>query len=148
MSHSKNWKVVIILMVVAGLGLAACATPTAQVIREQVTVEVTKEVQVEVTKEVQVEVTKEVEVLQTSRGTCGTVNILYWQAASTMNPYLSGGTKDIHAGSVVLESLARYDETGKLVPWLAEEIPTVENGGISEDLMSITWNPLICIWSI
>jgi len=147
----KYRMVIATLMVVAGLVLAACATPTAQVIREQVTVEVTKEVEVvkEVTKEVQVEVTKEVvkevevtkevEVVQTSRGTCGTVNLLYWQAASTMNPYLSGGTKDIHAGSVVLESLARYDETGKLLPWLAEEIPTVENGGITEDLTSITW---------
>jgi peptide/nickel transport system substrate-binding protein len=26
-----------------------------------------------------------------------------------------------------------------MVPWLAEEIPTVENGGVSEDLTSITW---------
>ena len=147
MSHSKTRMTVVTLLVVAGLLLAACATPTAQVIREEVTkiVEVTKEVEVvtevEVTKEVikEVEVTTEVEVVQTSRGTCGTVTLLYWQAASTMNPYLSGGTKDIHAGSVVLESLARYDETGALLPWLAEEIPTVDNGGISEDLMTITW---------
>jgi hypothetical protein len=28
---------------------------------------------------------------------------------------------------------------GELVPWLVEEIPTVENGGVSEDLTSITW---------
>jgi peptide/nickel transport system substrate-binding protein len=68
-----------------------------------------------------------------------TLNILYWQAASTLNPYLSGGTKDIEAGSLVLEPLARYDETGLMVPWLVDEIPTVENGGVSEDLMSITW---------
>jgi peptide/nickel transport system substrate-binding protein len=27
-----------------------------------------------------------------------------------------------------------------MVPWLATEIPTLENGGISEDLMSITWH--------
>jgi hypothetical protein len=26
-----------------------------------------------------------------------------------------------------------------MVPWLAEDIPTVENGGVSEDLTSITW---------
>jgi peptide/nickel transport system substrate-binding protein len=26
-----------------------------------------------------------------------------------------------------------------MVPWLAESIPTVENGGVSEDLTSITW---------
>jgi peptide/nickel transport system substrate-binding protein len=56
-----------------------------------------------------------------------------------LNPYLSGGTKDIHASSLVLEPLARYDEAGNLVAWLAEEIPTAENGGVAEDLTSITW---------
>lgn len=73
------------------------------------------------------------------RGSSGVATVLYWQAPSTMNPYLSGGTKDIHASSVVLEPLARYDENGNMVPWLVDEIPTVENGGVSEDLMSITW---------
>lgn len=73
------------------------------------------------------------------RGADGDLTILYWQAASTLNPYLSGGTKDIEAGSLILEPLARYDETGMMVPWLVDEIPTVENGGVSEDLMSITW---------
>lgn len=68
-----------------------------------------------------------------------TLNILYWQAVSIMNPYLSGGTKDIEAGSLVLEPLARYNELGEMVPWLVDEIPTVENGGVSEDLLSITW---------
>lgn len=73
------------------------------------------------------------------RGRDGTVNLLYWQAVSILNPYLSGGTKDIYASSIVLEPLARYDVEGNLVPWLATEIPTLENGGISEDLQSITW---------
>ena len=41
-----------------------------------------------------------------------------------MNAYLSGGTKDIEAASMVLEPLARYDEAGNMVPWLVEEIPT------------------------
>ncbi len=67
------------------------------------------------------------------------VNILYWQAASILNPYLSGGTKDLHASSIILEPLARYDENGGLVPTLVDEIPTQANGGISEDLTSITW---------
>ena len=74
------------------------------------------------------------------RGSDGHLNILYWQAASTMNPYLSGGTKDIEAGSMVLEPLAHYDENGNMVPMLAREIPTVENGGVAPDLGSITWN--------
>ncbi len=74
------------------------------------------------------------------RGSDGEVKIIYWQAPSILNPYLSGGTKDIESASLVVEPLARYDETGTLVPWLVDSIPTVENGGVSEDLTTITWN--------
>ena len=77
--------------------------------------------------------------VKAKRGSDGQLNLLYWQAPSTMNPNLSGGTKELEASSVVLEPLARYDEKGNMLPWLAEEIPTVENGGVSKDLTSITW---------
>lgn len=82
------------------------------------------------------------------RGTDGQLNILYWQAVSIMTPYLSSGTKDIEAASLVIEPLARANEKGELVPFLAAEIPTIENGGVSEDLTTITWklNPAIT-WS-
>ncbi len=73
------------------------------------------------------------------RGSDGEVRIIYWQAPSILNPYLSGGTKDIESASLVIEPLGRYDPTGALVPYLAAEIPTVENGGVSADLTSITW---------
>jgi len=73
------------------------------------------------------------------RGSDGHVNIIYWQAPSIMNPYLSGGTKELEAASLVLEPLARYDETGAMVPWLVDEVPTVANGGVSADLKTITW---------
>ncbi|OWU80471.1 peptide ABC transporter substrate-binding protein [Phaeobacter sp. 22II1-1F12B] len=73
------------------------------------------------------------------RGSDGNVSIIYWQAPSILNPFLSGGTKDVEASSMIIEPLARYDETGTLTPWLVDEIPTVENGGVSEDLTSITW---------
>lgn len=73
------------------------------------------------------------------RGSDGNVSILYWQAPSILNPFLSGGTKDVESASLVIEPLARYNEAGELVPWLVEEIPTVENGGVSEDLTTITW---------
>ncbi len=73
------------------------------------------------------------------RGADGHVNIIYWQAPSIVSAYLSGGTKDIEAASLVVEPLARFDQNGVLVPYLAAEIPTVENGGVSEDLTSITW---------
>jgi len=73
------------------------------------------------------------------RGRDGQLNIIYWQAPSILNPYLSGGTKDLESASMIVEPLARYDDTGALVPYLAAEIPTVSNGGVSEDLTSITW---------
>ncbi|MEY8096486.1 peptide ABC transporter substrate-binding protein [Falsihalocynthiibacter sp. S25ZX9] len=73
------------------------------------------------------------------RGADGHVNIIYWQAPSLMNPYLSGGTKDLEAGSLVIEPLARYNQDGTIVPFLVESVPTVENGGVSEDLTTITW---------
>ncbi|THD73361.1 peptide ABC transporter substrate-binding protein [Thalassobius vesicularis] len=73
------------------------------------------------------------------RGADGHVNIIYWQAPSILNPYLSSGTKDLESASLVIEPLGRYDQTGALVPYLAEEIPTIENGGVAADLTSITW---------
>ncbi|MEL6585331.1 MAG: peptide ABC transporter substrate-binding protein [Pseudomonadota bacterium] len=73
------------------------------------------------------------------RGRDGNLNIIYWQAPSTLNPYLSGGTKDIESASLIVEPLARFDETGTIQPWLVTEIPTVENGGINEELTQITW---------
>jgi len=73
------------------------------------------------------------------RGADGHVNVIYWQAPSILNPYLSGGTKDLESASMVIEPLGRYDPEGALVPFLAAEIPTLENGGVSADLTSITW---------
>ena len=65
--------------------------------------------------------------------------IRYWQAPSHANPYLSTGNKDEDAGAVALEPLANYGPDGGLVPRLAVEIPTTENGGVSSDLRSVTW---------
>lgn len=72
-------------------------------------------------------------------GEGGNLLLLQWQAPSQANPYLSTGTKDIQAGSLVVEPLAEYNIEGEVVPALAAELPTVENGGISEDLTQITW---------
>jgi peptide/nickel transport system substrate-binding protein len=76
---------------------------------------------------------------QAERGSDGRLNILYWQAASNLNPYLTTGLKDLEAASLVLEPLARYDPDGALTPWLAEAVPTLENGGVAADLRSVTW---------
>src|SRR5690606_3331403 len=67
------------------------------------------------------------------------LRLLQWQAPSTANPYLSAGTKDVLASSLVLEPLAAIAPDASYVPKLADEIPTVANGGVSGDLTSITW---------
>ena len=73
------------------------------------------------------------------RGSSGNVNIIYWQAPSILNPYLSTGTKDVESASLVLEPLIRFNEKGEMVPWLAAEVPTVANGGFAADFKTITY---------
>ena len=72
-------------------------------------------------------------------GQGGPLNLLMWQAPSTLNPMLSNGTKDTMGGSLVLEPLASFGPKTEIVPRLVDEVPTIENGGHSEDLLSITW---------
>ncbi|BAT54844.1 ABC transporter, oligopeptide binding protein [Nostoc sp. NIES-3756] len=68
-----------------------------------------------------------------------TLRLLYWQAPTILNPHLAQGTKDFEASRIVYEPLASYDKDGKLVLFLAAEIPTPENGGIAKDGRSVTW---------
>ncbi len=56
-----------------------------------------------------------------------------------LNTHLATGTKDFDASRLILEPLAAIGPDGQPVPLLVEEIPTIENGGIAEDLTSITW---------
>jgi peptide/nickel transport system substrate-binding protein len=74
-----------------------------------------------------------------ARGQGGTLKILYWQAPTILNTHLAQGTKDYDAGTLILEPLASTGPDGKPVAKLAEEIPTLENGGISKDQKAITW---------
>ena len=73
------------------------------------------------------------------RGASGHVNVIYWQAPSILNPYLSSGTKDVESASLILEPLVRFNEKGETVPYLASEVPTVANGGFAADFKTITY---------
>ena len=73
------------------------------------------------------------------RGSDGQLGLIMWQAPTTMHPYLSGGTKEVIASSLTLEPLAGYDAKGTIYPRLAAELPSLENGGIAEDMTSVTW---------
>ncbi len=67
------------------------------------------------------------------------LKLLYWQAPTILNPHFSNGFKDAEASRITLEPLASYDRDGKLIPFLAAEIPTKENGGVAKDGKSVTW---------
>jgi peptide/nickel transport system substrate-binding protein len=73
------------------------------------------------------------------RGEDGTLRLLLWQAPTIVNPHLSTGTKDQLASRIVYEPLASVDADGALVPFLAAEIPSRENGGVAADGRSVTW---------
>lgn len=73
------------------------------------------------------------------RGGDGELRVLYWQAPTVLNPYISTGAKDVDPASMVIEPLALVADDGSLIPVLAAEIPSLENGGIPQDYMSVTW---------
>lgn len=72
-------------------------------------------------------------------GAGGPLRVLWWQAPTLLNPHFAVGTKDQDASRVFYEPLAGWDRDGNLVPFLAAEIPTVNNGGLAEDGKSVIW---------
>lgn len=75
----------------------------------------------------------------TKRGGGGPLRVLWWQAPTLLNPHFAVGTKDQDASRIFYEPLANWDADGNLVPILATEIPSITNGGLSEDGKSVTW---------
>ncbi|MFN8516142.1 MAG: peptide ABC transporter substrate-binding protein [Thermomicrobiales bacterium] len=73
------------------------------------------------------------------RGGGGVVKLLWWQGPVILNPHLAAGTKDFDASRIVYEPLATFDGSEKLIPVLAAELPTKENGGLAADGKSVTW---------
>ena len=75
-----------------------------------------------------------------TRGEGGELRIIQWQAATTAFAHTATGTKDFLISDMVLEPLMRYLPDGTIIPFLATEVPTVENGLLAEDLTSATVN--------
>src|SRR5262245_24494625 len=75
----------------------------------------------------------------TKRGGGGALKTLWWQGATLLNPHFAVGTKDQEGSRIFYEPLAGWDADGGLVPVLAAEIPSIENGGLARDGMSVTW---------
>src|SRR6201997_5700068 len=75
----------------------------------------------------------------TKAGGGGALKLLFWQAATLLNPHFAVGAKDAEGCRIFYEPLAAWDPEGNLVPVLAAEIPDIENGGVAADGLSVTW---------
>ncbi len=69
-------------------------------------------------------------------------NTLRLQVSSsphTLNPILTTNQEDAWLGSLAFDLLVTADGRGNLVPQLAADVPTVRNGGISRDGLTIAY---------
>jgi peptide/nickel transport system substrate-binding protein len=75
----------------------------------------------------------------TKRGGGGALKLIQWQAPTILNPHLSSGTKDDLVCAIIYEGLLRIDQEGNFFPFLAESIPSAQNGLLATDGKSVTW---------
>jgi peptide/nickel transport system substrate-binding protein len=74
-----------------------------------------------------------------SRGDGGELRIIQWQAATMAATHSNVGTKDFLVSDIVMEPLMRYLPDASIIPYLVEDVPSVENGLLAEDLSSATF---------
>src|SRR5438045_2892473 len=75
----------------------------------------------------------------TKRGGGGALRVLWWQGCTLLNPHFAVGTKDQDGARIFYEPLAVWDPEGNLVPVLAAEVPSLQNGAVAKDGRSVTW---------
>jgi peptide/nickel transport system substrate-binding protein len=128
MKQSKVFHKVLMVVVLLSLVLVGCGAPTATL---PPTVEPTQ-VPTEAATEAPTETAP-------TRGQGGTLTLLYFQAPTIVNPHLSVGDKDLAASRITYEPLANFDKDGNMIPLLAAEIPSLDNGELASDGTSVTW---------
>lgn len=74
-----------------------------------------------------------------TRGEGGRLSIIQWQAPSQLNPLFATGDKDNLAASLACEPLMVRDRQAVLVPVLIEDVPSLDNGMLADDLTSVTY---------
>ena len=69
----------------------------------------------------------------------GVATFLLYEDPNTLNPLLEVTSIAEQVTAAILEGLTYHDPDGLFQPQLAAELPTLENGGVSEDLKVVTW---------
>ncbi len=69
----------------------------------------------------------------------GSVRVALFQEPSILNPYLIKQGAATRVMKTILEGLLGIDPEGNYYPILAREVPTIGNGGVSEDGLEVTY---------
>jgi peptide/nickel transport system substrate-binding protein len=69
----------------------------------------------------------------------GTVVFIIPEEPANLNLYLADAAIVRQVADAVVEGLVDVNAAGEYVPELAAELPTLDNGGISADFLTITW---------
>lgn len=77
-----------------------------------------------------------------TRGEGGALQIVQWQAPSQLSPHVSTGVKDRLAATMVCEPLIHYLPDATMIPNLIQEVPSIENGLLSDDFTWVEFNLL------
>jgi len=72
------------------------------------------------------------------RGAGGELRLMQWQAPTSLSPHAATGDKDLLGSMLVLEPLIYFAADSSMFPNLLAEIPSAENGGVSDDLKEVT----------
>lgn len=75
-----------------------------------------------------------------SHSTTGVLRIAIEQDVKTLNPILASSTVDVFVQRLLFEPLISADPRGMPVPILAQIVPSVANGGISRDGLTVVYH--------
>lgn len=92
----------------------------------------------------------------------GSFQIAQQREPLSLNPALDNGQSSTEWGFLLFSYLVKYDDRGNLIGDVATQVPSIENGGISRDGLTVTYHlrkgvrfadgtPLTardCVWSI
>jgi len=75
----------------------------------------------------------------TRRGGGGDLKILMWDGPTLLSPHFGRGLRDFTASRIFYEPLAAPTGEGTYAPILAEDLPSLRNGGLARDGTWVIW---------
>ena len=73
-------------------------------------------------------------------GSADTLVVAQQREPASLNPALENGTSSTQWGELLFQYMVKYDDRGQLAGDAATEVPSLQNGGISKDGVTITYH--------